>query len=192
MKRRQLLAGLGAAAAGSAAIGTGAFTSATANRSVSVSVADENKAYLALSPAGDDDENSTFVSQDNTANNELSVDINDATGTQDNGDGVGLDSVYTFDSVFQVENQGTQEVDVSIGTLEDEDFDPDASGLTVEFYDGTDSSTSLDSSTGTPVTLGTGTSVDIGMKIETDEPNLDDFDADATVSSTATGGGGGT
>lgn len=185
MKRRQLLAGLGTAiAGGSLALGTGAFTSVEATRSVNVSVANEDTAYLAISPT--DDENATFVTQDSSANNELAVDINDATGTQDDGDGVGLDSVYEFDSVFQVQNQGTQEVDVSIGTLSDDDFDPSASGLTVAFYDGEDASTSLDPSTGSPVILGTGESADIGLKVETAEPDLKDFDADATVSADST------
>lgn len=184
MNRRQLLTGLGAAAAGGGtALGTGAFTSVEASRSVDVSVANENEAYLALSPTGS--ENATFVTQDSSANNELAIDINDATGTQ-GGDGVGLDSVYEFDSLFQVENQGTQEIEVTINTLSDSDFNPSASGLTVEFYDGTDASTSLDSSGGSAVTIGTGTSVDIGMKIETEEPSIDDFNADATVNADAT------
>ena len=184
MKRRQLLAGVGVLAAGGAsALGTGAFTPAQANRSVGVSVANEDQGYLALTPTTE--ENATFVNQDSSANNELSVDINDATGTVDDGDGVGLDSTYEFDSVFQIENQGTQEVEVSITTLSDGDFDPSASGLTVEFYDGTDSNSSLDPSD-SPVTLGTGNSTDIGMKIETEDPDIEDFDADATVSADAT------
>lgn len=185
MNRRQLLAGLGAAAAGGgAALGTGAFTSVEADRSVNVSVADEDQAYLALDKlSAASYPNATFVSQN--ASTGISIDINDATGTEDDGDGVGLDSVYEFDNLFQVKNQGTQDVDLSITTLSDSDFDPDASGLSVEFYDGTDSSTSLDPDTGSSVTISTGNSVNIGLKITTDEPSVDDFDADATVSADA-------
>lgn len=184
MKRRSFIIGTGSLAASSAAaVGTGAFTSATADRSVSVNVANEDQAYLALTPTGDP--NATFVNQDNSTNNQIGIDINDATGTQDDGDGVGLDSEYEFDNVFEVANQGTQDVEVSIGTLEDTDFDPDASGLTVEFYEGTSSGTSLDPNNGSAVTVSTGNSVNIGLKITTDEPAVDDFDADATVSANA-------
>lgn len=181
MNRRQLLAGVGAVAAGGAALGTGAFTSADADRSVSVGVADEDQAYLALEPT--QSENGTFVNQDTSANDELSIDINDAAGTQDDGNGVGLSSVYEFDDVFRVENQGTQEIDVSIGELAGDDFDPDVSGLTVQFYPGTDADTPLHDD---PVTLGTGTSQTIGLRVETDEPDVADFDADATVRADAT------
>jgi hypothetical protein len=181
MKRRQLLAGLGATVAGGTALGTGAFTTAQADRSVSVSVANEDQAYLSLSPT--QGENATFVTQDSSANNEIAIDINDATGTQDDGDGVGLDSTYEFDNVFQIENQGTQEITVSIGELSDSDFDPDATGLTLQFYPGTSSGSPLHNS---PITLGTGASQTIGLKIETEEPSIDDFSADATVSADAT------
>lgn len=181
MKRRSFLVGVGSLAAGSAAaVGTGAFTSASAERSVSVSVANEDEAYLALSPT--QGENATFVNQDSSANNEISIDINDASGTDEDGDGVGLDSTYEFDNVFQVENQGTQEVEITISELSGTDFDPDASGLTVQFYPGSNSGSPLHSS---PVTVGTGSSQTIGLKVETEEPNIDDFDADATVSANA-------
>lgn len=179
MKRRQLLAGLGAVAASGAAIGTGAFTSVEADRSVSVTVADEDRAYLALSPT--EGANSTFVYQDSSTNKQLTIDINDANTTE--GDGVGLNSVYEFDDVFQIENQGTQEVDVSIDELTNTDFDPNADGLTVQFYPGSDADSPLHD---TPVTLGTGNSIAIGLKVETEDPEIKDFNADATVSADAT------
>lgn len=183
MKRRRLLAGLGTLAAGSAAaVGTGAFTSAEASRTVNVNVASEDEAYLALSPTGG--ENATFVSQDSSTNNELSIDINDANGVAAGADGVGLDSVYEFDNLFQVENQGTQEVEFEIGTLDDSsDFTPSTSGLTAEFYPGTDSDSPLDSN---PVTLGTGDAQTIGLKLDIEEPDVDDFNAEATVNADAT------
>jgi hypothetical protein len=181
MKRRQFVVGLGAIAAGGAAIGTGAFTSTEADRSVSVSVADEDQAYLALSPTQAD--NATFATQDSGTNNQIAIDINDAAGTEKNGEGVGLHSVYEFDNVFQVENQGTQEVEVTISELSDSDFDPDATGLTVQFYPGTDAGSPLHD---TPVTLGTGKSRSIGIKVETADPDIDHFSADATVSAEST------
>jgi hypothetical protein len=51
MQRRQLLAGIGGAAAvGSLAVGSGAFTSASANRHVTVDTADDTDALLSLVP----------------------------------------------------------------------------------------------------------------------------------------------
>lgn len=186
MNRRQLLAGLGAAAAGGgAALGTGAFTSVEADRSVNVSVADEDQAYLAIDKAqtqgGNDTENATFVSQNKK--NEISIDINDANGVEDPGQGVGLDSVYEFDKVFTIENQGTQEIEVSIEKLAGSDFNPNTSELTVEFYPGTTPGNPLHNNA---YTLGTGVSVDIGLKVDTDDPSINDFSADATVSADAT------
>jgi hypothetical protein len=183
MQRRELLAGLGAlAAGGAAAVGTGAFTRTTAARSVSVNVADEDEAYLALDELdGTTYQNATFASQ-KTANL-IALDFNDEFGTDDGSDGVGLDSVYEFDNVFQIENQGTQSVDVEITSLSGGDFSPAASGLTVEFYPGSQAGSPLD---GNPVTLTTGESRQIGLKIETVDPDINDFSAEATVSANST------
>lgn len=182
MRRRKLIAGLGAAVGGSTALGTGAFTSVDADRPVSVNVADEDQAYLALDELdGITYENATFASQN--TKNQISIDIDDGNGTQDSSDGVGRDSIYEFDNVFQVKNQGTQKITVSIEELTDSDFNPNATGLTVQFYPDTSSESPLHNS---PITLGTGDSRNIGLKVETDEPSLDDFSADATVSADAT------
>jgi hypothetical protein len=180
MNRRQLLAGLGAAAAGGgAALGTGAFTSVEAQRSVTVNVADEDQAYLGIDEVdGTTYPNATFATQN--TKNEISLDFNDNTETNDGSEGVGLDSDYEFDNVFEIENQGTQEVEVSIDTIEP------TSGVTVKFYDGTDASTSLDSDNGSPKSLGTGISTRIGVKIEVDEPSTGSYSADTTVSADAT------
>lgn len=182
MKRRTFVTCVGSLAAGSAAVvGTGAFTTATANRSVSVNVADEDEAYLALDEVdGPGYENATFAHQ-NTSE-QISIDINDAYGTVDDGNGVGLDSKYEFDNVFQIENQGTQDVELSIPELSDGDFDPTASGLTVQFYPRTTPSNPLHS---TPAVLSTGSSLRIGLKVETNDLDIHDFSADATVSADA-------
>ena len=187
MKRRNFIIGIGSLAAGSAAaISTGAFTSVEATREVSVTVAEEDEAYLALDPT--DEDNATFVTQDNSAEEELSIDINDANGTVNNGNGVGLDSIYEFDNLFNVENQGTQQRDVSITTLSSTDFGPDVSGLTVHFYAGEWQGTSLDPNNGSPVTVGTGESATIGLRVTTTgETSTGDFDADATVTASSDG-----
>jgi len=173
MNRRQLVAGLGAAVAGGgAALGTGAFTSVEADRTVGVNVATEDQAYLALDPnTGSDNE---VFSTSPGSNNELEIDFNGPDDTI--GDGVGQDSVYEFDSVFQIKNQGTQTVYVNISSL-----NLDSGNISIEFYAGSDSSNSLDSN---DLELATGDApAEIGVKIDLNESaSVDSFEGNATVS----------
>ena len=109
MKRRNFIAGLGALSAGGAvALGTGAFSSAEAERDVSVELADDADAYLALEPTS----NYAEANEDGVLELEFG-------NLEEGGDGVGEDSSYIFGSgnpdrnVFTVENRGTQDVDVT-------------------------------------------------------------------------------
>lgn len=115
MKRRNLLSALGALAAGGAvATGTGAFTATTADRQFSVSVAGDSNAFLGLSPTSGP--NGAYA--DGADDGELELDF-----TEDNenigsgiagGNGINSNSITHFDDVFEVQNQGTQEVIVSV------------------------------------------------------------------------------
>lgn len=89
MKRRKYLATLGTLAAGSAgAIGTGAFTSVSASRSVSVQTAADSNAFLALE-AGD----SGLV----TGTDDGTLEINlDGTAEGADGTGVNMNAVTTI------------------------------------------------------------------------------------------------
>jgi hypothetical protein len=111
MQRRKFIAGLGSlAAAGAATIGTGAFTSVDADRSVAVEVASDSGAFLAL-------ERDTRGGNA-TANANDYVDINggqvslDITNTDAPGNGQGLNNNATtvIDDILQITNQGTQPV----------------------------------------------------------------------------------
>lgn len=121
MKRRQLLAGIGAlAAGGSAALGTGAFTAASADRDVSVTVAGDASAYVAL------ESQSEYAIQ--TANG-LKLDFSQT--VSGGGSGVGEDSFYQIgkdsdgsDAIFTLTNQGTQEVEIT-PQFEEQFFDSD-------------------------------------------------------------------
>jgi len=88
MQRRKFLVGMGSlAAGGAAAMGTGAFTSATiADRSVSVGVAEDDTSTVALNPGTNPD---ITIGEDG----ELELDL-----TGDEGEGVNIDSVYTWGS----------------------------------------------------------------------------------------------
>ena len=77
MNRRRLIAALGAAASGSTVLGTGAFTSVSAGRSVSVNVADDANALLALRDKTD----SEIVRQNGSGQLVIDFGAGSATGT---------------------------------------------------------------------------------------------------------------
>ena len=87
VKRRKFVIGLGALAAGSgAAMGTGAFSSASIeDRSVNVAVNNDMNSQIALVPGGDPD----ISLSSNTG--ELQLDL-----TGSNGEGVNINSRYTW------------------------------------------------------------------------------------------------
>ncbi|QWC18721.1 hypothetical protein [Halorubrum sp. 2020YC2] len=190
MNRRQLLAGLGAAAAGGgAALGTGAFTSVEADRSVNVSVADEDQAYLAISPASSANSNFAFQDTSSGGKNQLSLDFNAVNGVT--GQGVGNSSDYSFDGVFVVENQGTQDLDIYIEQLSAGDFE-DGPGtgnspngtLDVEFYPGSSSDSPLtasDAASSNSVSVSLGSSQLIGVNIDIGNVDVKSWEADVTI-----------
>ena len=118
MERRKFVVGLGALASGSAAaVGTGAFTSVTATRDIDVEVADDASAYLRLEGAGG--ANSDYVT-DNGNGGTLAISLDSGNssdvgaGGNDGGEGVNQNAVTEIDDLFTIQNQGTQEVTVSI------------------------------------------------------------------------------
>lgn len=120
MERRKFVVGLGALASGSAAaMGTGAFTSVTANRDVDVTVEGDASAYLGLEPASGP--NGAYA-EDN--NDQVSVNFNDISDGNSssepspvgNGTGVNPNATTNIDDVLTIRNQGTQEVTVSLNT----------------------------------------------------------------------------
>ena len=109
MRRRKMLAALGSVAAGGAtAVGTGAFTSVSADRDVSVAVAGDADAFLALTPS--DGPNGAYASLDD---GELVVRLDGSDDTPA-GAGVNDDAVTRLTDVFRIENRGTQEVFVHV------------------------------------------------------------------------------
>jgi len=109
MDRRKFVIGMGSlAAGGAAAMGTGAFASVEATRSVSVNVAGDGSAYLGL-------EDTSPYAETNGKQMELNF-ANNGNG----GSGINADSVSTFDGVFRMVNNGPEDLDITI----------DKSGLT--------------------------------------------------------------
>lgn len=160
MNRRKYIATLGVLGSGTAAaMGTGAFTSASASRDVSVSVADDTNGYLGFSASSG--ENGEFASVDTSSggDGEIALDFGASDG---GGSGVGLNSTYNFDDVFRIENQGTQTIYVW-ANFSGEDLDDDD----IWFYPGSDSDRVLNDGSNSVVTLTTGQQVNVGVHIDT-------------------------
>lgn len=112
MNRRQLIAAMGTISAGGAIVtGTGAFTSVEADRDVAVQVADDANAFLALEAIGP---NAPYTT---TSDGQLGIDLTSSNATGEGGQGVNSDAVTVFRELFEVRNQGTQEIDVEITPL---------------------------------------------------------------------------
>ena len=152
---------MGALASGAAAtLGTGAFSSVTASRDVDVEVADDASAYLRLEGAGG--ANSEYVTDDGN-DGTLTIDLNSDDAT--NGDGVNPDAVTTIDNLFVVENQGTQDVDVSITKSSGDSSDSNADLVTFHPSDG---DYNVDPLSDSAKTLGAGESTPVSVKVDTE------------------------
>jgi len=133
MKRRTILVGLGTASTG-LAVGTGAFTSVTAERDVEVSVVEEGDAFLSINPLDTTD----------NPNGEY-ADLDDSTGefylqlteTEAGGGGLSPEAVTDAADVFEVRNQGTQEVDLTVTPTNAPGADQSISGI-ILYLDGDD------------------------------------------------------
>jgi hypothetical protein len=198
MKRRNLLLGLGAAVSGGAAtMGTGAFSSAQADRSVSVSVASDNPgAYLAL----DETDDSTQASENRgeftdlpnggaaqISNGKLSIDLNGFAGVTGGGLGPATDATTDVDGVFEVINQSNQDpLFVNISSVSFDSSGDGTDDTTLTFYPGESSNTDL-SDGSAELELPTGQSTPIGIRIVTQDSTggNNPVSADATVTATA-------
>jgi len=126
MQRRKFVIGMGALASGAAAaVGTGAFSSVEANRDVSVELAGDADAYLALTAERDD------IISDVGDDETLDIDLG-SQETDEGGTGFNDDAVTEIDGVFKIENQGTQDgVDLSLDEADVQD------GVTFELQEET-------------------------------------------------------
>jgi hypothetical protein len=81
---------------------------------VTVDVQTDSNAYLGLVPT--DDPNGVFAEQ--VASGELEVAFDDSlpndTGSDNNGTGLNQDALTVFDNVFEIQNQGTQPVGITL------------------------------------------------------------------------------
>ena len=178
MERRKFLIGAGAlAAGGAAAMGSGAFTSVTADRDVEVAVAEDADAFLSLSPATDEDgdelPNAAFAEQ---TGDEETIEFNidgDAEGVD--GSGLNPNATTVIAEIFDIENQGTQEVGVQVtadlGDLGDGEF---------TIFTGEEPNDDLSDGW---ESLGTGEVLSVGVEIVTGDPA--DLDGTVTIEADA-------
>jgi hypothetical protein len=114
MERRKFVIGAGSlAAGGAAALGTGAFSSVEANRTMDIAVRGDANAYLTLTEGPNTDVAEDVV--DKTSDS-IELDFNgDAAGNTDNG-GLNQNAVTEFSNVLTVENRGTTGVIFGVDT----------------------------------------------------------------------------
>jgi len=107
------LAAIGALGSGGAVVtGTGAFTSVEANRDVSVQVADDTNAFLRMAAAGEGNEE--YITTDG---GELGINLTGDNPTDAGGQGVNANATTVIADLFEIQNQGTQEIDVEVTPL---------------------------------------------------------------------------
>ncbi|WP_154018382.1 hypothetical protein [Halolamina rubra] len=169
MKRRTFVLGLGTTATGaSTLIGSGAFSSAEAERAVSVETADDDDAYLALieGESATDDRSYRDDGQLSFSFPGLRERLDGPGDTNpENPEGLGEDTVYRFgsetdgDPLFFARNQGTQ-------TIELYSRQDDTDGLPhVKIFNR--NTGNLLTENGTKAVLESGESVPLGLLIDT-------------------------
>jgi len=171
--RRSVLIGMGGlVAAGGAALGTGAFTTVTAERTVSVETAGDGSAFLALAPARNND---NFVTAPSDGTIEINLDGTDSQ-TGSNG-GLNQNAETVFRNLVTITNNGTQEitsltltmaVSSASNVVADDTFEFTVSPSDGNSNQGTVSNGGniLTGNNSIPGTLGSGSSINFGMIID--------------------------
>jgi len=168
MRRRTLITGAAAGGIGGITlIGTGAFDTASAERTATVNFADDEDAYLGLVSK------SAYATTD--GDGELALVFGDVSG---GGNGIGRNSQFFFDEVFAVVNQGTETVSITATS------DADAFDGEFRLYPTGDRDGGLDDPDNA-VTLETGTEQSVGTYVETGDVDVtNELDIDITIEAT--------
>lgn len=140
---------------------TGAFTTVQAERTAEVNVAGDANALVALEPADTKNGDAYASTPDGT----LQLDLDGGEGAS----GVNQNAVTEVELVFDITNQGSQDVGVWI--------EKDGSNSQyVEFYDGSSMTDRIDNSSSNATTVSTGTTIQVSIKIDLRDAGLSDSD----------------
>jgi hypothetical protein len=169
MKRRSFVAKLGTATAGAGlVVSSGAFMSVQAERKVSVATAHDDSALLRLEPLADDGLNGDSTLRSVSDGTEVYFQIPGSGSGESSAKGVGLDSEYEFHDLLNIQNRGTQPVEIYSS------YDGDALQNLALVRD----AGILRSD---PPTLTQGGDINVGLYIDTQESNLGKFDETLTI-----------
>lgn len=168
MDRRKFLIGVGGASiGGSAIIGSGAFSRAQSQRDVTVQVAEDPDAYLGLDEC-DSVHGDNYTELDEKGH--LTIDIGE---NPNDGEGVNSDSLTWLDNVFEVCNQGKE--DVCLWVVEDDDWPTTDDGdPRVDFYLEDRDDSILGADNATLLELGTCACVGIQTRTHSVDATTDD------------------
>jgi hypothetical protein len=164
MQRRNLLIGMGSlTVGGAAAVGTGAFTSVTAERTVKVNVVGDQNAFLGIQQTGSAN-SQDYVDIASSGEVELILDDSD-----NGGSGFNPGAETEIDNLLKIVNQGTQTIYFWVN-FEDPDNDKDTPQFDDEniwFYPNGDTTDKLNDNDGEVLGLTPGESATLGLKADT-------------------------
>jgi len=185
--RRSVLVGVGSLVAGGGVIlGTGAFSSVQAERGVSVKTTGDASAFLALDATNAT--NGAYASETGD-DGQLQIDIGDLSDpsrdqtVEVGGAGVNKNAVTIIKDIFVVRNQGTQTVEVTFNSIEDDrgnnNIVPDRPGdrvlnkdkVYIWFNEYGDDSNEVETPDyeNSPVTLDVGEQVEVDMAVKLED-----------------------
>ncbi|MBZ6494406.1 hypothetical protein [Natrinema longum] len=185
MNRRNVLVGLGAiVASGGAALGTGAFSTVEANRTVEVTTAGDANAFIGLEPGTSI--NTGAVSAENGT---LEIDLGSDFGQTSGSGGVNYnattsigagDSGGVSTAAFTITNNGDSPADISVSVTGD---NPSYLHL---YAENTNSSTTVDLTSGTSISLAAGNSLDVAVVVDLTGVDQGDWTSGENIASEIT------
>jgi len=181
LSRRNALLGLGTLIAGGGAVlGTGAFTTVEAERTVSVETAGDASAFLGFSSLNED------VVDDSGDLIEINLDGS----SSDDADGINQNARSRFEGLVQVTNNGADEINsltFSFDVTGTDSNDDHEAALSITHGDDTlEDGDNILSDDYADSTLGTGESVDFGIEIDLLDSGISDISDDAEINLTIT------
>jgi hypothetical protein len=181
ISRRNTLIGIGTLIAGGGAVlGTGAFTTVQAERTVSVETVGDASAFLGLTSLNDD-----YV-DDSGDTIQIALDGSE----NSNADGLNQDARSRFEDIVRAANNGADDVDTltfsfGITGTSDDSAHEDALSITYGSQNLGDGDNILHTNYA-DTTLTPGDSVDWGVEIDLLDSGISDFESSATTTLTIT------